>query len=662
MVWFGIFFALALTAAVYRASLRATATAFAAALLFYALFGGSFVMFLLLALLWAAVFVPAQMLPLRQEWISRPLLDRVSPFASLQPAVPPGRQAAALVQGVPDWSHALSAPLPQLRAEEQAFLDGPVHDFCGGLPRRAALGAAAVPVAHGGLGFSFHAQRAVIEKIDSTPGRRFSEAAQAVAALYRAAAVIETQAGASSQKQIWLALMARGAWVAVLDESCRAPGDRLGADRAVAQRGLWKGHEQEGFVLEFEKSAAPGVMEASALLVHLHRTDGTALWAWVPTDAPGLAADRRSAQGLFVPHDFVFQAGVQGEAASMPFSAAARASTQAETNALRARLGEAHEARVLADDAADAYEREALRVCADELLLPDVSRSITAVPALHELCRAPLESNPAHALTRFDAALLEYAGTAAQMLARSLLLGLSGGRLLNPPTLGPLRGTHGRISRYSANLGLLLTALPWCGARSQRLEAVLTAIWRRLCGATAMLRVYELQGRREADTPLARFALARAMRCIEQDLDEALHTVPSRTVSVLLRCAVFPLGRGAGVPAPSDEAAVVARLQDPESAPLCPLRFAAPALERLRETVRFQRVCARLESQLDDARLQQPRVLARIHEALGLGLLSPAAAAQLRDLHNRRVEILSGALQQTPTPTVNLIEETDYEK
>lgn len=661
MIWFGIFFALALTAAVYRASLRATATAFAAALFFYALFGGSFAIFLLLVLLWCLVFVPTQMLPLRQEWISRPLLDRLSMVASAGVSTGCGRQAAALARGLPDWSYALSASLPSLRVDEQAFLDGPVEEFCRGLPRSDALGAAAVPAEYGGLGFSRFGQQAVIEKIASVPGRRFADAAQALAGAYRAAALLE--AGASgTQKQGALGLMARGAWVAVLDEAQRAPGDRHGTDRATARHGLWKGREQDGFVLDFAKSVVAGLGTARAVLVALLDDADSPVWAWVPTDTPGLSGDRRSARGLFVPRDFVFHVSGRSEPAGFQETSAARACALAETAALRAKLGEAHDTGVLAQRAADAYVREARRLCADDLLVSLDVRCTAAVPALNALALASCEPQPARALARFDGALLDYAGAAAQMLARSLLLGLSGGRLLNPPALGALRGLHGRVSRASANLGLLLMAVPWCGARSRHVEAVLNGVWQHLCDAAAVLRVYELQGRREPDTPFARVALTRALRAGEQALDEALHALPSRLASRLLRIAVFPLGRSAGLPKPEWEASLVSRLQDVDATPLCTLRFMASTLERLRETVVLQRACARAESQLDDARLKQPRVLDRVHEALGLGLLSPDEAARVRELHNRRVEILSGASQQTTAPAVNLIEETDYEK
>ena len=662
MIWFGIFLALALTAAVYRARLRTTAVAFAAALFFFAVFGGSFGAFVLLSLLWLAVFVPLHVLPLRQEWISRPLLDRLPDPVADAPAsaVVIGAQATALVRGVPDWSLSLSTPLPYLSVAERAFLDGPVEDFCRGLPRRESLAAAAVAVAYGGLGLSSFAQAAAVAKVASAPGRRFRTTARTLAEVFGAVRWIERQAS-PVQKQEWLALIARGLWVTVLPVP------------ATAQvcHGLWKGREVEGWRFDFDGVSTP---DAKAALIAVDTGAAPQAWVWLPSGTPGVAADFSSGREVFVPRSH----GVMDADSLAPpaISDAARGAVALETDAARLTLSDVLPAERclaaarLAERGADVYGREARRLCATESLGPVTPSGVTAVllaavPSVGALPQAQREPNPALALTRFDDALLDYAGHAAQTLARSLLLGVSGGRLLNPPTLGPLRGAHGRFSRYSADLALLTAVLPWTSTAQPQLAAHLGRVWDSLCTAAAVLRVFEAQGRREADTPFAQAALAMAARKIEDALDEAVHTIPSRAASLALRACVFPLGRSARPPHAQWQAAIVERLLNPLAPPLCALRFVSDECRRLQATVNLKRACADLESRLTDKRLRQKRRLDRIHEALGLGLIGPDAAVQLRELHNLTLACLlpvSDASQQNLTPQANLSAETEYEE
>src|SRR5919108_749018 len=93
---------------------------------------------------------------------------------------------ADLFSGKPDWDKLLATPAPQLSAEEQAFLDGPVEELCAmcndweithehqDLPphvwqyiKDKGLLGMIIPKQYGGLGFSALAHSAVVMKLST---------------------------------------------------------------------------------------------------------------------------------------------------------------------------------------------------------------------------------------------------------------------------------------------------------------------------------------------------------------------------------------------------------------------------------------------------------------------------------------------------------------
>src|SRR5262249_8373347 len=93
---------------------------------------------------------------------------------------------AELFAGNPDWRKLLAMPPAKLTAEEQAFLDGPVNQFCGMLDewritwelrdlpqevwdflKRHKFFAMTIPNRYGGLGFSATAHSEVIRKLST---------------------------------------------------------------------------------------------------------------------------------------------------------------------------------------------------------------------------------------------------------------------------------------------------------------------------------------------------------------------------------------------------------------------------------------------------------------------------------------------------------------
>jgi acyl-CoA dehydrogenase len=130
---------------------------------------------------------------LRLRLVSSPLLAL---FARLMPAMSDTEREALeagsvwweaeVFSGQPDWHHLLGFPAPQLSAEEQAFLDGPVEELCAMINdweiteelrdlneetwdylKRQGFFGMIIPKQYGGLEFSANAHSVVVMKIAS---------------------------------------------------------------------------------------------------------------------------------------------------------------------------------------------------------------------------------------------------------------------------------------------------------------------------------------------------------------------------------------------------------------------------------------------------------------------------------------------------------------
>ncbi|KLI98901.1 acyl-CoA dehydrogenase [Luteimonas sp. FCS-9] len=148
---------------------------------------------LVAALVVAAIAVPLLIPPVRKALVTAPLLTF---FRKVLPPLSKTERIALetgsvgfegeLFTGDPDWNILLNYPKPQLTAEEQAFLDGPVETLCGmvddwelthvhaDLPpelwayiKENRFFGMIIPKAYGGLGFSALAHHKVIQKLSS---------------------------------------------------------------------------------------------------------------------------------------------------------------------------------------------------------------------------------------------------------------------------------------------------------------------------------------------------------------------------------------------------------------------------------------------------------------------------------------------------------------
>ncbi|HYC47745.1 MAG TPA: acyl-CoA dehydrogenase [Burkholderiales bacterium] len=285
-----------------------------------------------IATLWVLLALAALALnpsPVRRALVSRPVLRL---FRRVLPALSPTEQEALeagtvwwdgeLFSGRPDWRKLLAYPAPQLTAEEQAFLDGPVEELCEMVsdweithelhdlpPRvwdfirsRGFLGMI-IPKQYGGLGFSALAHSAVILKLTTRSG---TAAVSVMVPNSLGPAELLLEYGTREQKDHYLPRLAKGVEMPCFALTSPEAGSDAGniPDYGIVTRGDWRGKSDVlGIRLTWEKryiTLGP-IATLLGLAFRLYDPDhllggdedlGITL-ALIPTDTPGVHIGRR---------------------------------------------------------------------------------------------------------------------------------------------------------------------------------------------------------------------------------------------------------------------------------------------------------------------------------------------------------------------------------
>ena len=352
VAWTVLLLGVLLVLAYRRVSLAASSCVLGLLLLCYWGFGSAAEWWKIVVSVPYAVLLLLNVRPLRVRLITRPFLRS---YRRLLPSMSSTEREALdagtvwwdgeLFTGGPNWQKLMSAKVPALTPEEQAFLDGPCEDLCAMLDdwdithRRADLPpevwsfikskgffAMIIPRRYGGLEFSAYAHSCVLIKIAS----RSATASSTIAVPNSLGpAELLLHYGTEAQKNHFLPRLARGEEV-----PCFAlTGPRAGSDAAsipdtgVICRGLWQGSEIVGIKLNFSKryiTLAP-VATVVGLAFRLFdpeglmgdRADLGITCALIPRDTPGVTIGRRH-----FPLNVPFQNGpIQGHDVFVPIDA-----------------------------------------------------------------------------------------------------------------------------------------------------------------------------------------------------------------------------------------------------------------------------------------------------------------------------------------------------
>jgi acyl-CoA dehydrogenase len=329
LLWLVLFVSLVMWLAYQRASLAQATVVLGLLLVFYTAFGAGPLWWKVA--LWG-LYLPHLVLnirPLRRYAISNRFLRIYKRM--LPPMSTTEREAleagtvwwdGELFTGGPDWSKLLSAKVPTLSAEEQAFIDGPCEELCrmindwdithrrADLPpevfdfiKKKGFWAMIIPKKYGGLEFSAYAHSCVVVKIASRSG---TVASTVVVPNSLGPAELLMHYGTEEQRNHYLPRLARGDEIPCFGLTGPRAGSDAGSipDTGVVCRGTYQGREVIGIRLNFSKRYITLAPIATLIglafrlfdpdqLMDGDQTDYGITVALVPRNTPGITIGRR---------------------------------------------------------------------------------------------------------------------------------------------------------------------------------------------------------------------------------------------------------------------------------------------------------------------------------------------------------------------------------
>ena len=230
------------------------------------------------AVLIGVAFLLMQPNPLRERFLSRPLLGRIrSMLPKLSDTEAQALESGSvdwdgeLFSGSPDWDRLLNARPAQLSEDEQAFVDGPVDDLCAMLDDWAMVHedfdlpapvwerikadgflGLMIPESYGGKGFSHTAHSETVMKLST---RSVSAAVTVMVPNSLGPGELLLEYGTDEQKEHYLPRLARGEEIPCFALTSPVAGSDAGAipDKGVVCKQTVDGEEVIGIRLDFAK-------------------------------------------------------------------------------------------------------------------------------------------------------------------------------------------------------------------------------------------------------------------------------------------------------------------------------------------------------------------------------------------------------------------------
>jgi acyl-CoA dehydrogenase len=277
--WFSVFIVCCGVLAYHRASRLVWTLSFAILMLLMTFLGKTSTAGIVVSwLFFLIVFVPINVLKLRREYLSKPILDF---YRTVMPTMSrTEREALAagtvtwegeLFRGAPRWNKLLGLAKPQLTQDEQAFIDGPVEELCAMINdwdithNRADLSpdmwqfikdkgffGIIIPKQYGGKQFSAYAHSQILTKVY---GLSASVATTISVPNSLGPAELLLHYGTDEQKNYYLPRLARGQEIPCFALTGPDAGSDAGAmpDTGVVCWGEQNGEKVLGIRLNFNK-------------------------------------------------------------------------------------------------------------------------------------------------------------------------------------------------------------------------------------------------------------------------------------------------------------------------------------------------------------------------------------------------------------------------
>lgn len=163
-------------------------------------------------------------------------------------------------------------------------------------------------------------------------------------------------------------------------------------------------------------------------------------------------------------------------------------------------------------------------------------------PFVHDEMQAVADND----LKGFDKAFFGHLGSVYSNAIRSLVLALTGGRLVAVPGNVPASAYFRALTRYSASFALVadvcLATLGGALKRREKISGRLADALAWLYLASATLKRFHDDGRPAEDVALLRWSCDLALWNIQEALRGVLDNLPNRLAALMVRFLVFPLG------------------------------------------------------------------------------------------------------------------------
>ncbi len=281
--------------------------------------------------------------------------------------------------------------------------------------------------------------------------------------------------------------------------------------------------------------------------------------------------------------------------------------------------------------------------------------AIRSHPFVLKEVAATREPDHDKALHLFDDALFGHVGFALSNASRSLIFGLTSGRVIPVPQGHETYRYYQQLTRFSTAFALsadvAMAVLGGSLKRREKISARLGDVLSQLYLGSATLKRFADDGRPAADLPLLDWAMQDALYKIQQAFDGVIQNFPNLLVRGLLSVLIFPLGKRLNPPSDSLGHEVAQLLMQPGgvrnrlTAGIYLPGDEQDAVGALEAALASTLICEPLQERLymarKSGRLAAMTELLRIVEARDGGLITAEQALQLeRDYALRRKVIM----------------------
>jgi acyl-CoA dehydrogenase len=146
----------------------------------------------------------------------------------------------------------------------------------------------------------------------------------------------------------------------------------------------------------------------------------------------------------------------------------------------------------------------------------------------------------------FDSALTGHIAYFVSNLCRAFVFGISGSHFAKTPISGRIGAYYQRLGQMSAAFAvtsdLALMILGGAFKRKEKLSGRFADALSYMFYASAVLKKFEDEGRQRADIPLVEWSAKYCLYQVQMALDEILRNFPIKSLGVVIRLIIFPLG------------------------------------------------------------------------------------------------------------------------